>query len=100
MSTHPQILEGQIPDSLRNNLRHKIQRLCAYWRVLPAKLVAQGELEYSESIAGRGGSSEVRKGRYGGEEVAVKCITFNQHVTSEKIMKVSYTYHRVQTVDS
>ena len=48
----------------------------------------------------RGGFSEVRKGMYRGEEVAVKCITFNQHVTSEKIMRVSGADCRVQAVDS
>lgn len=63
--------------------------MCTYWRVLPAKLVAQGKVECSEDIAARGGFSEVRKGTYRGVEVAVKCITFNQHVTSEKIMRVS-----------
>ena len=92
----PQILEEQIPDTLRNNLRHKVQRLCAYWRVLPAKLLIQGKLEYSEDITARGGFSEVRRGTYKGEEVAVKCIRFNQHVTSEKIMRVSGTNFEVQ----
>ena len=68
--------------------------------MLPAKLVIQGELECSEDIVGRGGFSEVRKGTYGGEEVAVKCITFNQHVTSEKIMKVSCADRRAQVIDT
>ena len=60
----------------------------------------QGELECSEVIAGRGGISEVRKGIHEGEEVAVKCIMFNQHVTSEKVMKVICIHCRVQAVDS
>ena len=56
--SHPQILEGQVPDPLRNNLRHKVDRLCANWRVIPAKLVIQGELECSEDIVGGDGCSE------------------------------------------
>ena len=47
----------------------------------------------------RGGSSEVRKGIYRGEEVAVKCITFNLYVTSEKIMRVSDANCVVQAFD-
>jgi hypothetical protein len=61
--------------------------------------VIQGELACSEAIAAQGGCSEVRKGTYSGEEVAVKCIRFNQHVTSEKIMKVSRADCGVQVVD-
>ena len=36
---------------------------------------------------------------YEGEEGAVKCITFNQPVTSEKIMKVSCTDCGVRVVN-
>jgi len=60
----------------------------------------QGEIEYTERIAAWGGFSEVRKGTYGGKEVAVKCIKFTQHATSEKIMRVSGAYCGVQVVDS
>lgn len=98
--SHSQILGGQIPDPLRNNPRHKVQRLYACRRVIPAKQVIQSELECSEGIVGRGGCSEVRKGTYGGEEFAVKCPTFNQHVTSEKILKVSCAEYGIQVVDS
>lgn len=73
--------------------------MCTYWRILPTNLLIQDKVEYSEGIVARGGSSEVRKGIYRGEEVAVKCITFNLYVTSEKIMRVSDANCVVQAFD-